>query len=162
MPVTHSRPWRCALALVTLLPLTAISCSYRMEAPAKAKIGPPRDYRPGAVGTRFQADLSLWVVHDGRRIFALRAVCPQEGCRPNWLEIEQQFKCPCCGSAFRKDGVKFKGPAPHSLERVAITLAKDGQLEIDQGRTFRMESGQWDDPASYVAAGGGGAPGDGR
>src|SRR5262245_33056569 len=123
MPVAHSRPWRGALALVALLPLTAISCTYRLEAPAKAKIGPPRDYRPGAVEARFQAGLELWVVHDGRRIFALRAACPQEGCRPNWLEAGQQFKCPCCGSAFRKDGVKFKGPAPRSLERVAISLA---------------------------------------
>ena len=68
MPVTHSHPWQCALAMVTLLPLTAISCSYRVEAPAKAKVGFPRDYRPGAVETRFQTGLSLWVVHDGRRI----------------------------------------------------------------------------------------------
>jgi cytochrome b6-f complex iron-sulfur subunit len=158
MPVIHSHRWPCALTMVMLLPLTAISCSYRMEVPAKGKIGFPRDYRPGAVETRFQTDLSLWVVHDGRKIYALQAVCPQEGCRPNWLESAQQFKCPCCGSAFGKDGTTLKGPAPRSLERVAIALAHDGQLEIDKGRTFRKESGQWDDPASYVAAGGGGVP----
>ena len=158
MPVTHSHLWQFALAMVTLLPLTAISCSYRMEVPAKGKIGFPRDYRPRTVETRFQTSLSVWVVHDGKHIYALHAACPQEGCKPNWLESAQQFKCPCCGSAFRKDGTKLRGPAPRSLERVAIALGKDGQLEIDKDRTFRKELDQWNAPASFVVAGGGGAP----
>jgi len=157
MTVIQTLPWQCALAIVALFPLAPIPCSYRLEVPARAKVGFPREYQPGAVETRFQAGLSLWVVHDGRRIYALRAVCPQEGCRPNWLEIQKQFQCPCCGSAFRKDGVKLRGPAPHALERMAITLARDGQLEVDRGRTFRKESGQWDDPASYVPAERGGS-----
>src|SRR5262245_14029251 len=64
MAVTQSHPWQCTLVMVTLFPLTPVACSYRVEVPARAKIGFPRDYRPGAVETRFEAGLSLWVVHD--------------------------------------------------------------------------------------------------
>jgi cytochrome b6-f complex iron-sulfur subunit len=43
-----------------------------------------------------------------------------------------------------------EGPAPRPLERYAIRVAEDGQLEVDKGRVFRQELGEWSDPASYV------------
>ncbi len=76
--------------------------------------------------------------------------CPHLGCTPNWLEGEQKFKCPCHGSGFYKDGVNFEGPAPRPLERYAIRVADDGQLEVDKSQTFNEEKGQWSDSASYV------------
>jgi hypothetical protein len=36
-----------------------------------------------------------------------------------------------------------RGPAPRPLERAAITLADDGQIEINKGRPLRQEIGQW-------------------
>jgi cytochrome b6-f complex iron-sulfur subunit len=149
---------RWPLLAAALPPLWAASCSYRVETPARVKVGTPGDYRPGRVETRYQAAYGLWVVHDGGRLVALRAACPQEGCRPNWLEGGRKFKCPCCGSAFRQDGTQVGGPAPRSLERLAIAVAGDGRLEVDTGRAFRKEAGQWDDPASYVPAGGKAVP----
>jgi len=68
----------------------------------------------------------------------------------NWLEAEQKFKCPCHGSGFYKDGINFEGPAPRPLERYAIRVAEDGQLEVDKSRTFQQELGQWQDPDCYV------------
>ena len=82
---------------------------------------------------------------------ALRTVCTHLGCTPNWLEGEQKFKCPCHGSGFYKDGINFEGPAPRPLERYAIRLADDGQLEVDKSKTFQEEMGQWSDPASFVS-----------
>ena len=94
----------------------------------------------------------VWVVnyeYNGKRqIYALRAVCTHLGCTPNWLEGEQKFKCPCHGSGFYKDGINFEGPAPRPLERYAIRLADDGQLEVDKSKIFQEEIGQWSDPAS--------------
>ena len=72
------------------------------------------------------------------------------GCTPNWLEGEQKFKCPCHGSGFYKDGINFEGPAPRPLERFAIKIADDGQVEIDKSKKFQQEMGQWKDPASFV------------
>ncbi|MDA1052014.1 MAG: Rieske (2Fe-2S) protein [Planctomycetota bacterium] len=125
------------------------------EPPTKFKVGFPDEYAPGQVATKFKAQFGVWVAryeYNGQpEIYALQSVCTHLGCTPNWLEGEQKFKCPCHGSGFYKDGVNFEGPAPRPLERFAIRLADDGQLEVDKSRKFKEEVGQWNDPASYVS-----------
>jgi cytochrome b6-f complex iron-sulfur subunit len=124
------------------------------EPPSRFKVGFPSNFAPGQVETRFVAQFGVWVVnweYNGQReIYALRTVCTHLGCTPNWLEGEQKFKCPCHGSGFYKDGINFEGPAPRPLERYAIHLADDGQIEIDKSKIFQEEVGQWADPASFV------------
>jgi len=124
------------------------------EPPSKFKIGFPGDFSPGAVDEKFKAQFGIWPVsteYKGQRqMVALKTVCTHLGCTPNWLEAEQKFKCPCHGSGFYKDGINFEGPAPRPLERYAIRLADDGQLEVDKSRTFQEELGQWSDPACFV------------
>jgi len=125
------------------------------EPPQRFKIGPPGNYPPGRVETRFKEQHGIWVVHgvyQGQaQIYALRTVCTHLGCITIWQESEQKFKCPCHGSGFSKDGVNLEGPAPRPLERCAVRIADDGQLEVDKSRTFQEELGQWSDPASYVS-----------
>jgi cytochrome b6-f complex iron-sulfur subunit len=124
------------------------------EPPSKFKIGFPDSIAPGTVETKFKAQFGVWVVNyefQGQpMIYALSTVCTHLGCTPNWLDAEQKFKCPCHGSGFYKDGVNFEGPAPRPLERYAIRVADDGQLEIDKSQKFQEEMGQWEDTASYV------------
>ena len=126
------------------------------EPPNRFKVGFPTDFAPDTVETKFKAQYGVWIVnaeHDGQReIAALKSVCTHLGCTPNWLEAEQKFKCPCHGSGFYKDGINFEGPAPRPLERYAISVADDGQLEVDKSRKFQEEMGQWTDTASYVPA----------
>ncbi|OYV78724.1 MAG: hypothetical protein B7Z73_19465 [Planctomycetia bacterium 21-64-5] len=125
-----------------------------IEPPSKFKVGFPGDFAPGMVEEKFKAQFGVWVVkaeYQGQmEIYALRSVCTHLGCTPNWLEGEQKFKCPCHGSGFYKDGINFEGPAPRPLERYAIHLADDGQLEIDKSKMFQEEMGQWKDPACFV------------
>lgn len=124
------------------------------EPPSKFKAGFPSDYAPGQVSEKFKAQFGTWVVNGEyqglQEIYALRTVCTHLGCTPNWLDAEQKFKCPCHGSGFYKDGINFEGPAPRPLERYAIRLGDDGQLEIDRSKTFQEEMGQWTDPACFV------------
>ena len=125
------------------------------EPPSQFKVGFPDDFAPGQVETKFKAQFGIWLVsadYQGEPcIFALSTVCTHLGCTPNWLDSEQKFKCPCHGSGFYKDGINFEGPAPRPLERYAIRVASDGQLEVDKSRKFQEEMGQWQDPASFVA-----------
>jgi cytochrome b6-f complex iron-sulfur subunit len=125
-----------------------------IEAPTKFKVGLPDDYATGQVDARYQAEYGVWIVrheYEGRpQIYVLRAVCTHLGCTPNWLEAEQKFKCPCHGSGFYKDGINFEGPAPRPLERYAIRLADDGQLEVDKSKKYQEELGQWLNPDCYV------------
>ena len=124
------------------------------EPPTQFKVGFPDDYAPGQVQTKFKAQFGVWIVrhlYEGQpQIFAIKSVCTHLGCTPNWLEGEQKFKCPCHGSGFYKDGVNFEGPAPRPLERYAIKIADDGQLEVDKSQKFQEELGQWENAASYV------------
>ena len=125
-----------------------------IEPPTKFKVGFPNELAQGQVQTKFVPQFGVWIVryeYDGApQIYALQTVCTHLGCTPNWLEGEQKFKCPCHGSGFYKDGVNFEGPAPRPLERFAIRLADDGQLEVDKSRKFKEELGQWRDAASFV------------
>lgn len=125
-----------------------------VEPPTKFKIGPPTDYSPGTVSTKWKAQFGVWIVNAEVQgvpmIYALSTVCTHLGCTPNWLEGEQKFKCPCHGSGFRKNGFHFEGPAPRPLERMGIRLAPDGMLEVDKSVKFQQELGQWENAASYV------------
>ncbi len=104
--------------------------------------------------SKFKAQFKVWIAnseYNGQQeIYALKSVCTHLGCTPNWLEAEQKFKCPCHGSGFYMDGINFEGPAPRPLERYAIRLAADGQIEIDSSRTFQEEMGQWSDPSCFI------------
>jgi len=124
------------------------------EPPSKFKVGFREGFPAGKVETKFVSQYGVWVVNGevqgDQQIYALKTVCTHLGCTPSWLEAEQKFKCPCHGSGFYKDGVNFEGPAPRPLERYAIRMADDGQLEIDKSRTFQEELGQWADPDSFV------------
>ena len=124
------------------------------EPPSRFKVGFREGFPAGKVETKYVAQYGVWVVNSDvggqQQIYALKTVCTHLGCTPNWLEAEQKFKCPCHGSGFYKDGVNFEGPAPRPLERYAIRIADDGQLEIDKGRTYHEELGQWADPESYI------------
>jgi cytochrome b6-f complex iron-sulfur subunit len=124
------------------------------EPPSRFKVGFKEGFPAGKVETKFVAQYGVWVVNGDfqgqQQIYALKTVCTHLGCTPNWLEAEQKFKCPCHGSGFYKDGINFEGPAPRPLERYAIRVADDGQLEVDKSRFFQEEIGQWADPDSYV------------
>ncbi len=126
------------------------------EPPSRFKVGFKDGFPSGKVETKFVAQYGVWVVNGDfqgeQQIYALKTVCTHLGCTPNWLEAEQKFKCPCHGSGFYKDGINFEGPAPRPLERYAIRIADDGQLEVDKSRAFQEELGQWADPASFVSA----------
>jgi cytochrome b6-f complex iron-sulfur subunit len=127
-----------------------------VEPPNRFKVGFPRDFSIGAVATKFKAQYGVWLVnadYEGQQqIVALKSVCTHLGCTPNWLEAEQKFKCPCHGSGFYKDGINFEGPAPRPLERYAISVAEDGQIEVDKAKTFQEQVGQWTDSSSFVPA----------
>ena len=126
------------------------------EPPSRFKVGNKEGFPAGKVETKFVAQYGAWVVNSEfegvQQIYALKTVCTHLGCTPNWLEAEQKFKCPCHGSGFYKDGINFEGPAPRPLERYAIRVADDGQLEVDKSKAFQEELGQWNDPESYVTA----------
>lgn len=68
---------------------------------------------------------------------ALSQVCPHLGCRPNPCVEDFWFRCPCHQSRYDRLGIKAAGeqfgPAPHSMDRLAIEVGPDGVLTVDPG-----------------------------
>jgi cytochrome b6-f complex iron-sulfur subunit len=143
-----------SLALWTLGSVRFMFPNILREPPSRFKVGFPDAYAPGQVEEKFKAQFGVWITnieyHGKQQIAALKSVCTHLGCTPNWLEAEQKFKCPCHGSGFYKDGINFEGPAPRPLERYAISIGNDGQIEVDKSRTFHEEMGDWSDAASFI------------
>jgi cytochrome b6-f complex iron-sulfur subunit len=120
------------------------------EPSPRFKAGFPEDYPVGDVSTKWVKDYRVWIIREETGFYALLAICTHLGCTPRWLAAENKFKCPCHGSGFTKEGINFEGPAPRPLERVAISLAEDGQVLIDKSLRFREEKGDWANPSSYL------------
>ncbi|MCS7223785.1 MAG: ubiquinol-cytochrome c reductase iron-sulfur subunit [Armatimonadetes bacterium] len=112
------------------------------EPPPTFKAGRPSDYPLGTVDGRWKIKYNVWIVHAPYGFFALSGTCTHLGCKFNWIEVEQKFKCPCHGSGFRMDGTNFEGPAPRPLDRHRITLAEDGQLLVDTSVVYAGEPGK--------------------
>jgi len=122
------------------------------EPATKFKVGYPADFaasKGGVVDKRYKTR-GIWIVRTLDGFFVLSTVCTHLGCTPNWLEAEKKFKCPCHGSGFYSSGINFEGPAPRQPERLTVKHAADGQLEIDKGKKYQQEKGQWDDPDSFL------------
>lgn len=136
--------------------LTMVLGSVRMMFPkvlyepsTKFKIGFPDTFTLG-VSEKFAEKYKIWVIRKAEGFYALSTVCTHLGCTPRWLSSEQKFKCPCHGSGFYDSGVNFEGPAPRPLERVKITIADDGQIEVDRAIKFLYEKGEWEKDGAFL------------
>lgn len=69
---------------------------------------------------------------------ALSQRCPHLGCRPNPCIEDFWFHCPCHQSRYDRLGIKAAGerfgPAPHGMDRYAISVDAAGVLTIDTGK----------------------------
>ncbi len=92
----------------------------------------------------------FWLAHlteeqGGPGILALWWKCPHLGCTVPWKEnfiwpdaetgapTQGWFRCPCHGSTYTDAGVRVFGPAPRSLDTMALSVRPDGGLTVDTG-----------------------------
>ncbi len=114
------------------------------------KAGKPGNYTVGEVSSKWKQEQRVWIIREEDGIYAILARCTHLGCTPLWLKSESKYKCPCHGSGFTMQGINFEGPAPRPLERLKITLAADGQIQIDKSKKFLFEKGEWGKPDSVL------------
>jgi cytochrome b6-f complex iron-sulfur subunit len=95
--------------------------------PTRFAIGKPEEYPPGA---RISIDARrICVTREGGKIAAISTTCTHLGCIVGLSETG--FACPCHGSRFDQDGNVTGGPAPKALPWFKISLAPNGDLEVD-------------------------------
>src|SRR5512136_303258 len=97
--------------------------------PNRFLIGLPEEYPPG---TRISLDVHrVCVVREGSKLAAISTTCTHLGCIVGVAETG--FACPCHGSRFDQDGNVTGGPAPKPLPWFKVTVAPNGEIEIDKG-----------------------------
>ena len=111
------------------------------EPPQAFKIGTPGDFAFGA--PQFLVEEKIYVFHDRDKGFSVAsAVCTHLGCTVAHFQSDEKFHCPCHGSVFAADGSVQHGPAPRALDWFEVTLARDGQLRVDNNKvvppTYRL------------------------
>ena len=92
----------------------------------------------------------FWLVNltpeqGGPGFLALWQKCPHLGCVVPWEPrfrfvepvsgdtTEGWFRCPCHQSTYNHAGVRVYGPAPRSMDRMALRITEDGFIEVDTG-----------------------------
>jgi cytochrome b6-f complex iron-sulfur subunit len=110
--------------------------------------GKAGDFAPGTKTIVRQG--KFWLVNltaeqGGPGFLALWQKCPHLGCVVPWLDRfrwvdpksgdarEGWFRCPCHQSTYDHAGVRVYGPAPRSMDRMALTITEDGVIQVDTG-----------------------------
>jgi len=133
------------VGLRTLWPRSGKASALRFDA------GRPQDYAVGQVYSGLLREHWVWVVRDGAGFYALSARCTHLGCRLRHDTRLGQLHCNCHGSTFSLEGAVLRGPAARYLERVFITLTREGRLVVDPEVRYRREHGEWRQPGAFVA-----------
>lgn len=86
----------------------------------------PAETRPGGSG-------------GGDGLLALWRKCPHLGCTVPWRQTFNYegdagwYRCPCHGSTYTKAGVRVYGPAPRSMDTMAIEIDAAGNITVNTG-----------------------------
>ncbi len=97
--------------------------------PNRFSIGKPEDFPSGTRITL--GEHNICVVREGEKMCAISTVCTHLGCIVSTSETG--FACPCHGSRYDQDGNVTGGPAPKALPWYKVSLAPNGELEVDKG-----------------------------
>ena len=119
------------------------------------KVGFPQSLAKESVDERWKGAAGFYLVRSDRYngqdiVFALRSICPVEGCTPIWSAKHRKFKCPCHGNGFNISGINFEGPSRRPMERLKVAFDNDNQLVVDPNRRYQLERGEWASPESFV------------
>lgn len=88
-------------------------------------------------------------------LLALYQKCPHLGCTVPWRPdfvfggAKGWFRCPCHGSTYTKEGgVLVAGPAPRSMDTMAITVSPNGDITVETGQ---IKAGGQDNPFRVIS-----------
>jgi quinol---cytochrome c reductase iron-sulfur subunit, bacillus type len=116
--VRTARRWRRVLSIFDLPP----------NQPVMAVLS--ERHADGWYQTRQQRVVFVDRQGDGYRV--LSAVCTHLGCGVRWDAGAQQFKCPCHGGVYDREGRVVAGPPPRPLDRLPVRVNPDtADIEVD-------------------------------
>jgi len=74
----------------------------------------------------------IYVDREGEGYRALHSTCSHLGCKVNWDDGTKQFKCPCHGGVYDREGRVLAGPPPRPLQRLAVRVnPQTSEIEVE-------------------------------
>jgi menaquinol-cytochrome c reductase iron-sulfur subunit len=114
----HDKRWRRVISLNELAD----------DGPTQAVLA--ERHADGWYQTRRQSVVFIDREGDGYRV--LSATCSHLGCRVRWDTDSTQFRCPCHGGVYDRDGRVVSGPPPAPLARLAARVNPEtSDLEVE-------------------------------
>ena len=110
------------------------------DQPQLFKAGVPDDYPVGS--TTIFSDKRVALNRDPDGFYAISLICTHLGCTPRWFQNDSMFRCPCHGSRYLRDGVRFYGPAPRPMDNIQVGQAPDGSLFVDRAKVVARTTRQ--------------------
>jgi cytochrome b6-f complex iron-sulfur subunit len=107
------------------------------ESNSRVKLGPRQNFK--GTGVVWFPEYRLWVYSEDGELYAISAICTHLGCTVAAQE-GGGFYCPCHGSRFAPTGATIAGPAPRPLNHLALSIAPDGQVVVDQQQEVPPET----------------------
>lgn len=105
--------------------------------PSRIRVGKPDEYKEGI--KEVMENDRVVVVRDRQGFAAISVKCTHLGCTVR--TSESGFECPCHGSQFDNDGFVTGGPAPAPLDWYQVSLAPNGEIEVD--KSVKVEAGSY-------------------
>jgi cytochrome b6-f complex iron-sulfur subunit len=96
--------------------------------PMVVRAGRPEEYKEGIKETL--ENERVVILRDKKGFAAISVTCTHLGCTVRTSDAG--FECPCHGSQFDNDGFVTGGPAPRPLDWYQVSIAPNGELEIDK------------------------------
>jgi cytochrome b6-f complex iron-sulfur subunit len=96
--------------------------------PTVIRAGKPDEYKEGI--KEVMEDQRVVIVRDKKGFAAISITCTHLGCTVRTSDAG--FECPCHGSQYDNDGFVTGGPAPRPLDWYQVSIAPNGELEIDK------------------------------
>lgn len=102
----------------------------------KVVAGKVNDFKVGSVTKVAEGKFYLVRLEEG--FLALYWKCTHLGCTVPWSPPEDpgKFHCPCHSSIFDITGQKLAGPAPRSMDLMAVEIV-DGKVVVDTGKIIQ-------------------------
>jgi Rieske Fe-S protein len=74
----------------------------------------------------------VYIDREGDSYRALSATCSHLGCRVRWDESKSQYRCPCHGGTYDREGKVVAGPPPAPLRRLNVRVnAQTSEIEVE-------------------------------
>ena len=106
--------------------------------------GKPFRYSPG----------KFYLVHNADGLLALYQKCPHLGCTVPYngpADSPLAFACPCHGSLYDYNGTRTGGPAPRSMDYMALEVNPDDSITVNTGDIRTRAVDEKDQATRYPA-----------